>query len=315
MVVVIVRATLTRSDGACGAYAAAPGTAAAPTLKPAAGRADGEIRSVRVSDCRVDSILWGKINPARFSETVSSTRARVERCVRPTRPWRPAVPETPICRLDPPPRGERKKAVLSTVAECPRARAGRWSGPVGALVARGHGLRRDAGGVPIRRGWFAAPRPAPLGGDRSGHARPCAPRDVVDSDDSSWHVSESLTATTRRTTRARWSLSARRVPPAASSATPRTVPPTPTTIGTPDPSRDGTDGTATRTRPSPTATPSTSTAPPPPPPRPPPLPPPTPRVVSSFPAATPRVPPTRPPIVGASRSNASATRDRAAPHP
>ena len=70
MVVVFVRATLTRSDGARGAYAAAPGTAAAPTLKPAAGRADGEIRSVRVSDCRVDStstgILWGKINPARF---------------------------------------------------------------------------------------------------------------------------------------------------------------------------------------------------------------------------------------------------------
>ena len=75
MVIVVVRATLTRGDGARGAFAAAPATAAAPTLKPAA---DARIASAW-SDRRARR---GEIHPARFeNETRSSTRARAERRV------------------------------------------------------------------------------------------------------------------------------------------------------------------------------------------------------------------------------------------
>ena len=319
MVVVIVRATLTRSDGACGAYAAAPGTAAAPTLKPAAGRADGEIRSVRVSGCLVDVVCGVKSIPRgsktrRFHRRERASKGAFDRLDpgdgrSPRRRSRSADSIRHLAAR------ERKPFHRPWLSVRERARGTLVRGPVGGaglpvvmdFGAMLEGYRFGAAGSP-------PPRPAPLGGDRSGHARPCAPRDVVDpSDDSSWHVSESLDGDDAAD-------DAGAVESERASSPSRGVkrdapdgPPDPDDDRHPDPSRDGTDGTATRTPLSygdavdldraaaASATTSTSAS----------------DASRRFflPRGHPARPPTRPRIVGASRSNASATRDRAAPHP
>ena len=188
MVIVVVRATLTRGDGARGAYAAAPAVAAAPTLKPAAGRADSNLLGPTVARGGVKSIPRG-LKPRRVHR-----RAR--------------APKGAFDRLDPVDRRRPHPAERSGTRR--RAKESRFIGRGVSVRARA----RDAGpaarqGAPTRpSSWTSArcwrgtdsarldrrPRGQPPRRRRPlGSRATLPPRDVVDpSDDSSWHVSESV---------------------------------------------------------------------------------------------------------------------------